>query len=60
MLVGWGFNKTAVRVHEESLTMTVGSGTVLSVAAGLSAEVQFEWIDQTWAQWQEMQESTEY
>ena len=57
-LVTWKFAKSSIKIDEESFTMTVGGVSVVT-AHVLDHNLSFNWTDETWGKWTELQDSSE-
>ena len=57
-LISWGFNRRAIRVKDDNLTMTIEKKPILA-ATTCSDQVRLDWLDQTWQEWKELQDSNE-
>ena len=57
-LINWGFSRRAIRVSDDNLTMTIDRKPILT-ATTCSDQVRLEWLDQTWKEWKELQDSSE-
>ena len=57
-LINWGFNRRAIRVKDDTLSMTIEGKPILTATTS-SDQVSLDWLDQTWKEWKELQDSAE-
>ena len=57
-LIIWGFSRRAIRVKDDSLSMTIEGKPILT-ATTCSDQVTLDWQDHTWKEWKELQDSAE-
>ena len=57
-LCNWGYSKSAIRVDDNALTISVGGSEVASAAAH-EGKMKIQWLDSAWEKWEELQQSSE-
>ena len=57
-LITWGFNRRAIRVNDDDLSMAIERKPILAVTT-CSDQVRLDWLDPTWKEWKELQDSNE-
>ena len=57
-LINWGFNRRAIRVKDDNLNMTIEGKPILA-ATTCSDQVRLDWLDQTWKELKDLQDSAE-
>ncbi len=58
LLIGWGFQKRAIQLSEDTYVMKVGDMPVAKMTA-YDGNLNLEWLNDEWEHWQELHDSEE-
>ena len=58
-LASWGFNKKAIQLDDDTLTLCIEDKPVCKVGV-LGHKLNIEWLDANWGSWKELMEAGVY
>ena len=55
----WGFDRRAVKVDDDNLSLAV-LGKTVATARVKGGRIEIEWLDPTWGMWKDLQDAPEF